>query len=501
MPTWRETPGQVASARPRHFFQQPVLIQLAVVEALTIGVLSIALAILDDAEPGAFALVKLAGACALGLFAVYAVVEAGAASRSPQPPPAGRGPAPRPTAIIPAYLPNEAPIIVETLMHHLTTGPSNLQLILAYNSPHFLPIEEDLWRLADDHPRLTLLRVEDSRSKADNINAAVDIATGDVIGVFDADHHPAADGYARANRWLAAGADVVQGRCVVRRPEGPKPSLLAMAVTAEFEQMYSVGHPGRTRLTGIGLFGGSNGYWKAEALRSIRFDATALTEDIDASVRLLRMGGRIATDPGIVSAELAPPTLTSLCSQRLRWAQGWFQVGRRHLAGVMADRGLTVRKRLGVFWLWGWGTILPWIGALSLPLTLHGWFHQDRSPYSGAIRDILLFSTVAFLIHVGVAYRTAVSARRRLVFAAYVLANVIFYGYLRVALSRLGHLHELAGRTAWMVTPRAAAAPADTRIASHEDLLPRVAGLVTGLPSSDRLVPDLSGAHPATRSA
>ena len=445
-------------ARPRRpFLDRAVLFQLLVIESIVITLLTVSLSVLDAVSHYAYNVLKLSGACALGLFALYAVVEAVAAMRQPPVPPAPDGPLPPTTAIVPAYLPNEAAIIMETAAHHLATGPPDLQVIIAYNTPNPFPVEHELAALAAEDPRLTVLHVRASSSKAENVNAAVAVATGEIIGVFDADHHPAADCYSRAWRWLANGADVVQGRCVVRRRDQARNSLVAASVTAEFEQMYSVGHPGRTRIMGIGLFGGSNGFWRAEALRRIKLDVTALTEDIDASVRLLRSGGRIATDPTIVSGELPPPSLEALCNQRLRWAQGWFQVGRRHLGGVLSDPGISWRRRVGVFWLWGWGTILPWIGTLSIPITIHGWLRHDPSRWSRLIGYILLFGTVSFLLHVGVAFRKAVTGRGQArVFAAYIAANIVFYGYIRVALTRLGHIHEFAGRTEWFVTPRTA---------------------------------------------
>ena len=64
-------------------------------------------------------------------------------------------------------------------------------MILAYNTPHDLPVETDLRAIAAEDPRLVLLRVRDSVSKAQNVNAALSRVTGDFVGVFDADHHPA----------------------------------------------------------------------------------------------------------------------------------------------------------------------------------------------------------------------------------------------------------------------------------------------------------------------
>lgn len=35
------------------------------------------------------------------------------------------------------------------------------------------------------------------------------------------------------------------------------------AISAEFDMIYAVFHPGRARSHGFGLFGGSNGYWRS----------------------------------------------------------------------------------------------------------------------------------------------------------------------------------------------------------------------------------------------
>ena len=173
---------------------------------------------------------------------------------------------PAATAIIVAYLPNEAATIVDTVTNVLAQDyPGELQVILAYNSPQRLPIEETLAELSSHESRLLLLRVPGSTSKAQNINAALAHVHGEFVGVFDADHHPAPGSFLRAWQWLSHGHDIVQGHCVVRNGDA---SWVARLVAVEFETVYAVSHPGRARLHGFGIFGGSNGYWRRDALRT-----------------------------------------------------------------------------------------------------------------------------------------------------------------------------------------------------------------------------------------
>ncbi len=365
---------------------------------------------------------------------------------------------PNTTAIIAAYLPNEAEVLADSIQAHLDSGPENLQVIVAYNTPNPMEFEQDLMLIAERDPRVVILHVPASTSKAENINAALAVATGEIIGLFDADHHPHPGGFERASRWLDAGFDVVQGRCVVRPGSGSslRQAALTTIVGTEFETMYAVGHPGRTRLHGFGLFGGSNGYWRSNDLRHTLFDSSALTEDIDASVRLLARGGRIATDPAIISSELAPPSWTALMNQRLRWAQGWLQVSQRHLRNLAGTKKLTWRQRAGTVWLFGFGVIVPWLAALTLPFMIFNLTVGPSSQWRPWIGAFVTIGTVAFLAHTTVAYHHSAPADRKLLkFVLYVVANIVVYAQLRVAIVRLGHLHHLLGRTEWRVTPRA----------------------------------------------
>jgi len=187
------------------------------------------------------------------------------------------------TFIVAAFLPNERHIILATIRHLLSEverPEAGFEVILAYNTPTDLPVEKELRRLADGDPASRLLRVEGSESKAENVNAALAIGTGEVTCILDADHHPCPDCLARAWRWLHNGYDVVQGRSVISNHDV---NFLTRMIAIEFEQIYSVSHTARSLALDTAIFGGSNGYWRTEVLREIGFDVTMMTEDIDAS--------------------------------------------------------------------------------------------------------------------------------------------------------------------------------------------------------------------------
>jgi Glycosyl transferase family group 2 len=395
---------------------------------------------------------------ALAVTALTIWAECSNALDPPKLPDAPDRPTPRATAVIAAYLPNEADTIVETVHRFLAqryTG--GLQIVLAYNTPVALDVEQELRGLERDHAELSVLKVPDSTSKAQNVNAALRVAEGEFVGIFDADHHPAPGSFDRAWRWIADGVDVVQGHCVIRNGED---SALAKLVAVEFEQIYAVAHPGRAAVYGFGIFGGSNGYWRASALERIRLRGSFLTEDIEASMRVLEAGGRIVNDPGLVSHELAPETPKALWNQRMRWAQGWFQVSCRHLVSTLRSSSLDLRQKVGVVYLLGWREVYPWIAMSAWPLfAFLAWRDGGLDLGSPMFLLLTLFVTVSGPLQTLAAWRLAAPEMRRHPrwFVAAAVANLLFYTEAKNLVNRVAHLKQLRGEHQWVVTPRTAA--------------------------------------------
>ncbi|WP_215546359.1 glycosyltransferase [Amycolatopsis sp. CA-230715] len=372
------------------------------------------------------------------------------------------GPHPPASAVIAAYLPNEAATIADTLRSFLRQDyPGPLQIVLAYNTPGPLPVERELAAMAAADPRLVLLKVDNSTSKAQNVNAALQVVTGEFTAIFDADHHPAPDAFRRAWRWLADGADVVQGHCVIRNGGT---GAVARMVAVEFESIYAVSHTGRAALHHFGLFGGSNGFWRTRVLRETRMQGHMLTEDIDSTFRTLLSGRELVYDPGLLSRELAPTTLKALWHQRMRWAQGWFQVSRRHLGSALRSPGLSHRQKLGAAFLLGWREVYPWLSLLIFPvMAFLIWRAGGIGELDWTIPTFLL--TSLYTISAGPAtvlftWRLAAPEirRNRVWFLAYLFFSILFYTEMKNLISRTAQLKELSGERQWVVTPRAAPA-------------------------------------------
>ncbi len=376
------------------------------------------------------------------------------------------------SAIIAAYLPNEAATIVETIRSFQRIDyEAGLQIVLAYNTPRAMPVEETLHEMCRADPRLKLIRVDGSESKAQNVNAALSEATGEFIGIFDADHHPDPHCFRRAWRWLASGYDVVQGHCMVRNGNE---TWVSRIVAVEFEAIYAVSHPGRARLHHFGIFGGSNGYWKARLLHEIRMHSSMLTEDIDSSIRALLEGRRIASDPLLVSRELAPVTLHALWNQRMRWAQGWFQVSYRYLFRGLASPNLTLRQKLGLVHLLTWRELYPWIANQMIPIIIFWTIKFGGLNKIDWIVPIFVITTI-FTLGTGpaqtvLAWRLAHRDIRshRSWFLYYLVMSIVFYTAFKNLIAVVAQVNEALQQRRWMVTPRTARVAASAEQASYQ---------------------------------
>jgi cellulose synthase/poly-beta-1,6-N-acetylglucosamine synthase-like glycosyltransferase len=234
------------------------------------------------------------------------------------------------TVLLPCYLPNEQTLLDTTISHLLEKLEYSypFQLIICYNTPHPLEYEAKLaTRDGTTHASgrtIRVLKVEGSTSKAQNLNAALELVETEQLVIYDADHHPDPHSLLIASAHMQSkGCSCVQGSTYLRE----RPSLLSAYINAEFFVTHFVFFPAMEFISSLGVFGGSNALWKTEALKSYEFRHDVQTEDIELSTRAM-LGGRVTISfcPECRSGELPPATFTARYKQRLRWALGWDQV-------------------------------------------------------------------------------------------------------------------------------------------------------------------------------
>ncbi|KAJ3034447.1 hypothetical protein HDV00_005026 [Rhizophlyctis rosea] len=373
--------------------------------------------------------------------------------------------------ILVAYLPNEKDIIVSQLRTFATAMSyprDKLRILCAYNTPKDIPDVEEQLRMVEAEFAGTVVveKVMNSRSKAQNVNRALKLVQADIVALFDTDHKldPMALHYV-VHRFAKGDVDLLQGRCAISNPTHSFPTYF---ISAEFDIIYGLFHPGRAALHGFGLFGGTNGFWKRSLLKHVGMDPTMLTEDIDSAFRSLEAGARIVYDMNVVSYELAPETFTAFWNQRVRWAQGWVQVTLRHfLKSVKTGaRKAPVRSRLGLIMLLLFREVSFYILSqflVQLILAIARLWVEDGTPFwvNWRVLNIYAASFVGYdafiMLCIGL---VACWNRSRYVgvfqFIIYVILSP-FYLTFQTFLGIYAHGRELAMVDKWVVTSRAPA--------------------------------------------
>ena len=185
-----------------------------------------------------------------------------------------------------------------------------------------------------------------------------------------------------------------------------------------------------------------------------------------------------STTPGWSAASWHPRPLAALWSQRMRWAQGWFQVSCRHLGPILRSPRLTPapegRRRptcsAGARSTRG-SRCSPGRCSASWPGVTAGWTSPRRSscwprcssPSPGRCRR---WPPGGWPPRSCAGTRAGSSVRG--------LANLFFYTEFKNLVDRVAHLKQLRGEHQWVVTPRtrraAPPAPSPTRLASPTEV-------------------------------
>ena len=144
----------------------------------------------------------------------------------------------------------------------------------------------------------------------------------------------------------------------------------------------------------------------------------------------------------------------------MRWAQGWFQVSRRHLVDALRSPRLTLRNKLGVTFLLGWREVHPWLSLQILPVVAFmAWRSGGLSHMDWVVPMFVLTSLYTLSVGPGqvvFAWRLAAPEirGRRAWFFAYLVTSMLVYTEAKNTIARAAQLKELVGEHRWVVTPR-----------------------------------------------
>jgi cellulose synthase/poly-beta-1,6-N-acetylglucosamine synthase-like glycosyltransferase len=181
--------------------------------------------------------------------------------------------------------------------------------------------------------------------KAGALNEGLCSATGELIGIFDADFLPNPD-------WLRKTVPFFHERklgCLqtrwghTNRNYNSLTKAEAMAIDGHFIIEQTVRSGNNFFLN----FNGTAGLWRRSCIEDAGgWHWDTLTEDLDLSYRAQMRGWKIRYRPEVVVPAELPPEVEAFKNQQFRWAKGSFQVVRKILSKVIKRTDLPWHVRL-----------------------------------------------------------------------------------------------------------------------------------------------------------
>jgi cellulose synthase/poly-beta-1,6-N-acetylglucosamine synthase-like glycosyltransferase len=325
---------------------------------------------------------------------------------------------------------------------------------------------------------------KDKGGKADALNTALNVSSGELVCNIDADTILDPNGlrrlvrpFIRSSDVVAAGATirvangctVTQGRLASER--GPHRALAGIQAV-EYLRAFLFGRPGWNRLGGNLLISGAFGLFRRQRLLDTDGYAQSVGEDMELVVRLRRHGydtgqpARIefVTDP--VAWTETPTKLRQLGRQRERWQRGFTDVLWRHRGAILRPRyGVLGMVVLPAFVLFEW--MAPIIEAVGIVLVVLGVLLGVLAPvfavlfFSLACGFGILLSMLALMLE-ELSFRRYGRARDRALLVVWAVLENLGYRQLTVWWRLRGIASYLRGKKSWGKMHRAGFKSADT---------------------------------------
>jgi len=323
----------------------------------------------------------------------------------------GSSVAPALSMLVPAY--NESATILQSVQALLALYYPNLEVIVANDGSkddtlsiliekfELVPINpiyqqsvktkprRGLYR-SRSHPNLLVVDKENG-GRSDALNAALNLATGELVCAIDADTIIEPEGLERLVRPFLTGEDVVAAGgtiravngCIVQRGRvvavhAPTHALAGFQVV-EYIRAFLFGRVGWNRLGGNLIVSGAFGMFRRDALVSTGgYETRTVAEDMEIVVRLRRRGyeqgsfQRIVYIPDPVGWTEVPESARILGNQRDRWHRGLTDVIWRHRHVIFNPRyGAMGMVGFPYFLFVEWlGPFVEALGLVVLPVIL-----------------------------------------------------------------------------------------------------------------------------------
>ena len=242
-----------------------------------------------------------------------------------------------------------------------------------------------------------IVNEKESKGKPAALNLALRQATGEIVGVFDADSIPEKDALKKvAAHFRDKKLMAVQGRTTSLNE---KKNILTRVVSAEEKAWFQALLSGREKLQLFVPLNGSCQFVRRNVLEEMGgWDEASLTEDVELALRLVEKKHQIKYAEDVCCAQETPNGLRDFIKQRVRWYRGYMETAVKYGRLLDALNKKTIDAEISLFG--------PYIMVVSL-ISYINWFFLalflSESNMIITLTGIIIFLTAVSLLSVGVA--------------------------------------------------------------------------------------------------
>ena len=373
---------------------------------------------------------------------------------------------PRVTVLVPAH--NEEPVIGEILDALVRVDyPLDRLCIIPVNDRSEDRTGEIIDEYTKRYPGLIqpFHRARGKPGKAAALRDAMRLVKDDIVLVFDADYVP---GRGLLKQLTAPFFDpevgAVMGRVV---PHNTPENLLTRVLDLERAGGYQVDQQARMNLNLVPQYGGTVGGVRRRALLGVGgWNDDSLTEDTDATLRLILGGWKIVYQNRSECYEQVPHTWAMRIRQLSRWVRGHNQAMAKHAGSLLNSRLISFREKLDALllmniYVMSAVVVVGWLLGIAL------WFLGVNKPGLIIILAVTSYSTLGnFAVFFEIATATYLDGtRQRVRLLPFIMLGflVSLFTVTRVTLTqalfkprgddvfwhKTEHNHNHNGRRAW----------------------------------------------------
>ena len=242
-----------------------------------------------------------------------------------------------------------------------------------------------------------IVNEKESKGKPTALNLALPYATGQIVGVFDADSVPEKEVLRKVASYLNdKQLMAVQGRTTSLNE---KTNVLTRVIAQEEKAWYQALLVGREKLQLFVPLNGTCQFIRRDVLEELGgWDETSLTEDVELALRLVEKNHLIKYAPDVCSGQETPNGLGDLVKQRVRWYRGYMETALKYGRLLDSLNRKTVDAEISL--------VGPFMMVVSLLSYLNWFFVALFLSQSNPILDftgLVIALTAVSLVSIGIA--------------------------------------------------------------------------------------------------